>query len=107
MKYELTEKINGLYRIRALKDFSNVKAGYFGGFVASERNLSQTGDAWVYDNAQVYGYAVVHDNAKVYHGARVSDNAQLFDNAQVYGDAIVYGNVRVYGDAWVYKGRLG
>ena len=40
-----------LYRIRALKDFGNVKAGSLGGFVASERNLSQLGDCWVADDA--------------------------------------------------------
>lgn len=60
MKYELTEetiKFNGktLYRIKALKDFSNVKKGSIGGFVESERNLSQEGDCWIYGDAMVFG----------------------------------------------------
>ncbi len=42
-----------LYRIRALRDFGPVKTGSLGGFVASERNLSQHGDCWVFDDARV------------------------------------------------------
>lgn len=58
-KFELTEKfiINNsgikLYRIKALKDFSDVKKGDFGGYVQQESNLSQFGDAWGYGYAQV------------------------------------------------------
>lgn len=66
-KYELTEKsINlnfsnrTLYQIRALKDFNNVKAGDFGGYIEDESNLSQDGNCWVSDSAKVYG------NAKIY-----------------------------------------
>jgi hypothetical protein len=54
-----------LYRIRALKDFGNVKAGNLGGFVRSERNLSQLGDCWVADEAQVYDDAVISDAAQI------------------------------------------
>lgn len=47
-KYILTDetiKVNGktLYRIKALREFSNVKAGDLGGFVESESNLSHDG----------------------------------------------------------------
>ena len=68
-KYKLGEKHEkgyDLFRIIALKDFKNVKAGTVGGYIASEINLSQDGDAWVYDNAQVYGDAWVSGNAQVY-----------------------------------------
>ena len=66
MKYRLTDKtktVNGvkLYQIQALKDFGNVKAGDLGGWIQRERNLSQEGDCWVYDNAQVFGDAEVSD----------------------------------------------
>ena len=79
-KYELTSetiKINGitLYRIRAIKSFSNVKAGDLGGWIEKEDNLSQIGNAWVYSNAKVYG------NAKVFGDAQVSGKAQIFGNA--------------------------
>lgn len=37
-----------LFRIRATKDFSNVKAGDFGGLIQDESNLSQEGDCSKY-----------------------------------------------------------
>jgi carbonic anhydrase/acetyltransferase-like protein (isoleucine patch superfamily) len=123
VKYELTEKkIIGkttLYRIRALKDFSNIKAGDLGGWIESERNLSQNDNAWVFDNAQVFGNArvfgdarvsgnsrvsgdaQVFDNAKVYDNARVCDNAWVLGNARVYDNARVFDNARVYNDTWI------
>ena len=69
-KFELTTdriKRNGttLYRIKSLIDFGDVKAGDFGGYVEKEENLSQSGDAWVYDNARVYRNAWVCGDAEV------------------------------------------
>ena len=63
-----------LFRIRALVDFSFVKAGDVGGWIEEEGNLSQYGNAWVYGNAEVYG------------DARVSGNARVYGDAEVYGD---------------------
>lgn len=59
-KYRLTDEtieLNGktFYRIQALKDFSNVKKGSLGGYIESERNLSQEGDCWIYGNAIISG----------------------------------------------------
>ena len=75
MKYKLGEKNpdKDLYRVVALKDFGDVRKGDIGGWVSSLDNLSQIGNAWVYDNACVFG------NAKVY------GNAEVFGNARVYG----------------------
>lgn len=61
-KYELTDEtidVSGttLHRIKALKDFGNVKKGELGGYVESERNLSQEGNCWVCGNAKVCGDA--------------------------------------------------
>lgn len=42
-----------LHRIKACKDFGNVKSGELGGYIESENNLSQVGDCWVYGNACV------------------------------------------------------
>ncbi len=61
-----------LYRIQALKDFSDVKKGDLGGWIEMENNLSQDGNAWV------------------------------FGDACVFGDAWVFGDACVFGDAWVY-----
>lgn len=119
-KYELLEddciEFRGktLYRIRALKDFSDVYKGDIGGYIESEKNFSQDGNCWVYDNAKVYdntevyghskvyGYAEVHGNANVYGNARVWGCAEVCGNASIYGYATVYGNVEIYGYARVY-----
>lgn len=63
-KYELTEETKVvfgviLHRIRAIRDFSNVKAGSLGGFIEKEENLDHDSDAWVYGDAIVYGDARV------------------------------------------------
>ena len=89
-KFKLTDEIlvvNGktLYRIKALKDFSDVKKGDKGGFVENESNLSQSDNCWVYDdamvydNAEIYGDVVVRNNAKVWMDAKVSGNAKVCD----------------------------
>lgn len=105
-KYELiSSDREGLYRVKALRDFNDVKKGDIGGYVESEKNLSQLGDCWIYDNAKVYDNAIVVGNAKVCDNARVHNNAQVCDNAivrdnvQVWGDAFVMGNARVFGNA--------
>ena len=107
-KYELLkDPIINLYRIRALKDFSDIKAGTLGGYVENEDNLSHDGNAWIYGNAKVYGNACVCSGAKVfgdaevYGNARVYSNARVYDCACVYGDACVYDYACVYGDAEV------
>jgi hypothetical protein len=94
MKYKLTDETKKrgqvtLYRIQALKDFGAVKAGELGGWVASWYNLSQEGDCWVSDNAQVIG------------NAQVGGDAWVSGNAVVGGDAVVGGNAWVGGDAVV------
>ena len=102
-KYKFTEEtiyVDGrtLYRIEALKDFSDVKKGNKGGFIENESNLSQRGDCWVYDDAMVCGNAEVYDDAKVFEDARIYGNARVLDNARVFDYAKVYGNARVYGE---------
>ena len=67
-----------LFRIKALISFSGIEKGEVGGYIASGKNLSQSGNAWVSGDARVYG------------------------DAEVYGDARVYGNAWVSGNAWVY-----
>ena len=103
-KYELTKETKTfadgtvLHRIRALRDIPRhgVKAGVLGGLIEKENNLSQDGDAWIFDDACVYG------DARVYDDAEVSGNAYIFGDAKVYGNATVYGNACVYGDACIF-----
>ena len=85
-KFKLTSEfivdISGvkLFRIKALIEFGNVKAGDLGGYIEKEKNLSHMGNAWVSGNAQVSG------------------NAWVFGDAQVFGNAQVFGDARVSGD---------
>lgn len=101
-KYELIKndyiKHEGrtLYRIKALKDFGNVKTSDLGGYIQSEDNLSHKGDCWVYDNAKVFNSAKIHDNAIIF------ENAQVYDEAEVFGSARIYGNAKIYDEAGIF-----
>ena len=92
-KFELTSetKINifgkKLFRIKALISFGNVEAGETGGWVEKEENVNQSGDAWVFGNAEVFGNARVSGNAWAFGNARVFDNARVSGNAWVSGNA--------------------
>ena len=85
-KYKLTDEActlygKTMYRIEALIDFDNVKAGDKGGFVQSEDNLSQEGKCWVCDDAKVFGNAKVYGKAEVYGKTKVHNYAKVFGNA--------------------------
>ena len=93
-KYELTENVKEvcgrkLFQIKALKDFSGVKAGELGGWIEKEENLSQDGNAWVCGDARVYG------SARVCGDAMVSGSARVYGDAKVCGDAVLRGGVKV------------
>ena len=110
-KFKLTEEtinVNGepLYRIEALKDFGDVRKRDKGGFIEKEENLSQNGDCWVYDNAQVRGNAMVCGDAKVYGNAKICDYAEVYGNAIVRNNAQVYDNAKVFGNAKVFDGAM-
>ena len=86
-----------LYQIKALKNFGNVIKGDLGGYVESEENLSQEGEAWVYNKAKVYGQARVFGDAWVFGYARVYGRAWVYNNARVYNKAKVYDEAKVSG----------
>ena len=64
-KYEFTDETKEqlicfgvsvtLHRIKALRNFGDVKAGDIGGWIESEKNLSHDGLCWVYDKASDVG----------------------------------------------------
>ena len=68
-KFELTSEFvtnifgTKLFRIKALVEFGNIKAGELGGYIEKEENLDQDGNAWVYGNAEVCDNAEVCGNA--------------------------------------------
>lgn len=117
-KYELVKSdsivVDGhtLYRIRALRDFRDVKAGDLGGYIESESNLSQHGPCWVYDDAKVYeralvfAWAKVFGNASIFGNASVYDHTLIYDNAKVYGNSKIHGKTRVYGAAHVFGNAI-
>ena len=102
-KYKLIKSdMKGLYRVKAVRDFGNVKKGDIGGYVQSEDNLSHEGYCWVHGNA------IIHDNARIYGNAQISDcavidgNARIYGNAQISDCAVIDGNVRIYGDSEIW-----
>ena len=104
MKYKLTDETKvvdniTLHRIECVTAFSDVLCGEKGGWIESEKNLSQDGNAWVYRHATVFGDAVVRDNAWVYGNTLVGGNSQVYGNSTVFGHAWVYGDARVGGNA--------
>ena len=94
-KYEIlkdTEKDffgHNVYRIRALKDFGNVKKGDIGGYVESEYNLSQEGDCWIYNNATACENSIVSGNSEIKDHAIVCVHAEIKDHAVVCGNSVV------------------
>lgn len=140
-KYELTNETkiyNGitLYRIKALKNFADVKAGDLGGWVQGEQNLSQEGNCWIYDEAvafqnsvvmenaklknkalvkgvvQIRDNAIIKDFAKIYFwaevcgSAKVANNAVVTDNAKVFGNAQVIDEALIYGNATISENAI-
>lgn len=107
-KYELTNDtkiVNGVtvHRIVALKSFGNVTEGDSGGWIEKESNLSQSGDAWVADDAVVYDNAVVRGDAKVFGNVVVYDHALINGHANVTDNVIIRGNAYISGDARVFE----
>lgn len=112
-KYELTKEVlkidintttgksRELYRIKALKDFKDVKKGDLGGYVETEFNLSQEGDCWIYDNAKVYNNSFVLENAEIRNNAILMDNTKAFNSTIIKNNAIVYGGSTVMNNAVV------
>ena len=105
-KYELTDKTKKLYghtlhRIKALKDFDEIKKGDIGGWIESENNLSQSERCWVSDNGHVFDNGCVTDNGRVFGDGRVSDNGCVSENGRVFVDGCVSGDGRVYGNGFV------
>jgi carbonic anhydrase/acetyltransferase-like protein (isoleucine patch superfamily) len=129
-KYEITSETIDyggiiLRRVRALSSFGCVRAGWLGGWIEKEENLSQDGAAWVQHDAKVFGaarvygdacvsnhacvsgetqvseHARIYENAEVFESAKVSGEANVFGRAKVSGKASVYGEAKVFGDAWV------
>ena len=106
-KYELTDDSitfmgRKLFRIRAIRSFNDVAAGDLGGYIEKEENLSHDNDAWISDNARIYGNARISDKARIYGDARISGNARISDKAHISGNARICGNACIFGNTCSY-----
>ena len=102
-----------VYRIRALRDFRDVKRGDKGGWVEGPHNLAQEGDCWIYDDAAAYDSARIIDNAQLREKATaygsailrgdsvVRERARIFEHAVIGDHMILAGAARAYGDALI------
>ena len=96
-----------LFRIIAISDFKNAKRGDIGGYVESLSNISK--EAWIADNAKVYGEAMITDkavacgNAIIKDQAVVSKHAQISENATVKDTAKIFGWAKISGNSVVCK----
>lgn len=103
-KYAMTDEVieyRGikLHRIRALRDFGDIKAGELGGFIQREENLDHGGYCWVwkyakaYENAAVMGDAQIKGQGEVCESGKIMGDSQIFDIALVCGNAVVNDSV--------------
>jgi hypothetical protein len=86
------------YRVRAIRDFGDVKEGDIGGFVSGFQNLDTKDNSWIYHDAcvlwysRVEGEAQVRDNAQVIGNAVIKDTATIRDSVYISGNPIICGN---------------
>ena len=104
-KYEITDIVGyrfkkKVYRIRALKDFGDVKKGDLGGFVSSYENLSQYGDCWIYNDAAVI------DNALLENDSTVHNMTIVYDNSIIRGKSKVYNSTRICGSSYINNSNI-
>ena len=93
------------YRIIALKDFGDVKAGDKGGYISGEHNLSHDGECWVYEKGRALYKGRVQDNAKVKSGI-VCDHGRAKDNALITGGSMILGKGLAYDNAILQKNSI-
>lgn len=110
-KYEFTDETimycgEFLHRIRAIKNFGDVRRGNLGGFIQKEENLSHEGDCWIYNDAKVYNNAKIYDNAGINDNVVIHGNAKVFGNVSVYGNALIQDNAKVYGNAKIFDDAI-
>lgn len=102
-KYEFTNetayisRYTVLKRIRALIDIPrhNVKAGDLGGWIQKVSNLPHNNEAWVAEDAKVYGDAVIEDESLISGKADVSGKSHVFGESRILENAKLKENVTV------------
>lgn len=92
---------SSVYRIQALCDFGNVRAGDVGGFVAGSENLSQQGDCWIADDAIAAEFSHVQGNATLSGQAKLSGFSWIAGNSRVTDQAVMTDYTSAYGNACI------
>jgi UDP-3-O-[3-hydroxymyristoyl] glucosamine N-acyltransferase len=103
--YRLTDG-RKVHRIKALRDFGNVKAGTYGGFVEGDDNLSHDGLCWIADDAMALGRSRVLRDAQLRNRACISDWVVITDQCVVCDDARLQDSVFVYDNAVIGEQSL-
>ena len=87
------EKKTIFYQIEPKK----IEVGQSGGYVQSERNLSQSGTCWIDDNAIAYEDAIVKDDAYLGGSASIGGKVKLYGNTKVTDKVQIGGKIRFGG----------
>jgi carbonic anhydrase/acetyltransferase-like protein (isoleucine patch superfamily) len=103
MRYELSDETIEVDNI-VLHRVRYIGIRGLGGYIESEKNLSQEGGARVLGNARVSGYAYISGNACILGDARISDNACILGNARISGNAQVSGKAVIHGFSEICSG---
>ena len=90
-----------LYRIQALKDFGDVKAGDLGGYIADSSQLSQNGNCWIYSKSNKLVSGRVIENAIINSLGSNRDsiiNGDVFicGNSKILNDVDIFGSVDIF-----------
>ena len=94
-----------LHRIRALRDFGDIRKGDIGGFVENENNLSHKGNCWIYDDAKAMDNSIMYDNSRICDKSELHDDSEMYnytrmhDISKMYGNSIMYDDSEMYGDS--------
>lgn len=94
-----------LYALREVRDRHNrllVRPGQQGGLVQDGMSLSQAGECWVSENAQILGSGRAIGNAYISGYAIVKDHAQVSGNTQIGHRAVISGHAMVRDTACVW-----
>lgn len=62
-----------------------------------------SGNALVFEGAQVWGDAYVYDNAQIYGQSRVEGSAHVMGEVKIRGKAVITGPAIITGDAFIEK----
>ena len=91
-----------LHRIKALRDFGDIKTGDLGGYVENENNLSHEGNCWIYDDAKAMDYSVISDNSRMYNNSTMYGNSVMYDNSEMYDNTKMYDNSTLYNNSAMF-----